>query len=74
MNNVAFSRHCGLHQLLSHQEGVLDTGEKMGVVAGDRGVNMVKTGGEGLGDELVLTQDSVGKQTSQFCRTPPTPP
>ena len=46
---------------LSHQEGSLDTGEKMGVVAGDRGVKMVKTGGEGLGDELVLMQDSVGK-------------
>ena len=25
---------------------------------------MVKTGGEGLGDELVLTQDSVGKGQS----------
>ena len=46
---------------LSHQEGVLDTGEKLVVVAGDRGVRMVKTGGEGLGDELVLTQYSVGK-------------
>ena len=29
--------------------------------AGDRGVKMVKTGDEGLGDELVLAQDSVGK-------------
>ena len=46
---------------LSHQEGVMDTGEKMGVVAGDWGVKMVKTGGEGLGDVFILTQDSVSK-------------
>ena len=35
-----------------HQEGVLDTGEKMRVVAGDGGVKMVKSGGKGLGDVL----------------------
>ena len=50
-----------VERFLSHQEGVLDTGEKVRMVSGDRGVKMVKTGGEGLGDELVLTQDSVVK-------------
>ena len=50
-----------VERFLSHQEGVLDTGEKVRMVSGDRGVKMVKTGGEGLGDELVLTQDSMGK-------------
>ena len=39
----------------------MDTGEKMGIVAGDQGVKMVKTGGEGLGDVFVLMQDSVSK-------------
>ena len=39
----------------------MDTGEKMGVVAGDGGVEIVKLGGKGLGNVFVLTQDSVSK-------------
>ena len=39
----------------------MDTGEKVGVVAGDGGVKILKTGGMGLGDIFVLTQDSVSK-------------
>ena len=50
-----------VEKFLSHQEGVLDTGEKMGVVASNRGVKMFQTGGEGLGDVFILTQDSVSK-------------
>ena len=44
----------------------MDTGEKMGVVVGDQGVKMVEMGGEGLGDELVLTQDSLSKLNGFF--------
>ena len=43
---------------LRHQEGVMDTGEEVGVVAGDGGVKILKTGGKGLGDMFVLTQES----------------
>jgi len=39
---------------LSHQDGVMDTGEKMVVVAGDGGVKVVKLGGKELGDVFVL--------------------
>ena len=45
---------------LSHQEGV-DTGEKMGLVAGDRGVKLFKLGSKELGNEFVLMQDSVNE-------------
>ena len=45
---------------LRHQEGVMDTGEKMGVVAGD-GVNMVKLGSKVLANVFVLAQDSLSK-------------
>ena len=42
---------------LSHHEGVIDTEEKMGLVAGDGGVNLVELGSKGLGNEFVLIQD-----------------
>ena len=44
---------------LSHQKGVMDTGEKMGLIESDGGVKMVKLGSKGLGNELVLAQNSV---------------
>ena len=39
----------------------MDTREKMGLVEDDGGVKMVEMGSKGLGNELVLVQDSVSQ-------------
>ena len=46
---------------LSHQEGVIDTGEKMGLIAGDGGVKLLKLGSKRSGDKFVLVQNSVSE-------------
>ena len=48
---------------LSYQEHVMNTMQKMGLAAGDGGVETVKLGSRGLRNEVVFAQDSVGDFT-----------
>ena len=45
--------------LLSHQESVLNIGDKMGLIVGDGGIETVVM--QGIGKEVILVQDSVGE-------------
>ena len=38
---------------LNYQDGVMDTGDKMGLGAGDGGVKLVKLGSKESGNELI---------------------
>ena len=51
--------------LLSYQKSVLDAGEKVGLIVGDGGIEMVKLVSSGSGNKVILVQNSVGEVIEQ---------